>query len=54
MRISLVNVPFSSIEYPSLALGILSTKISADLPDAVVEVVQANLDLLTGQWKRPV
>lgn len=46
MRISLVNVPFASIEYPSLALGILRTKVSADFPDSVVEAVEANLDFV--------
>ncbi|MGF7236836.1 MAG: RiPP maturation radical SAM C-methyltransferase [Frankia sp.] len=46
MRISLVNVPFASIEYPSLALGILRTKVSADFPESVIEVVQGNLDFV--------
>ncbi|EWC58659.1 hypothetical protein UO65_6013 [Actinokineospora spheciospongiae] len=44
MRIVLINMPWALIDVPSLALGILSTAVRRAVPDAEVEVVQANLD----------
>lgn len=44
MRILLVNMPWTSIDVPSLALGILTNSVRQKLPDAEVEVIHANLD----------
>lgn len=44
MRVLLVNMPWTSIDVPSLALGILTNSVRQKLPDAEVEVVHANLD----------
>jgi ribosomal peptide maturation radical SAM protein 1 len=44
MRVLLVNMPWASVEVPSLALGILRNSIRAALPDVEVEVRHANLD----------
>ncbi|EWM10510.1 RiPP maturation radical SAM C-methyltransferase [Kutzneria sp. 744] len=44
MRIVLVNMPWGSVEIPSLALGILSRSLRARFPDAEVEVLHANID----------
>ncbi|WDZ82721.1 RiPP maturation radical SAM C-methyltransferase [Micromonospora cathayae] len=44
MRILLVNMPWASIDVPSLALGILTTSVRRRYPEAEVEVLHANLD----------
>ncbi|PTA47534.1 RiPP maturation radical SAM C-methyltransferase [Micromonospora sp. RP3T] len=44
MRILLVNMPWASIDVPSLALGILTNSVRRRYPDAEVEVLHANLD----------
>jgi ribosomal peptide maturation radical SAM protein 1 len=44
VRVVLVDMPWSSIYTPSLALGILKRRVLDVLPDADVEVVHANLD----------
>jgi ribosomal peptide maturation radical SAM protein 1 len=44
MRILLVDMPWSSIDAPSLALGILKRRVHDTFPDAEVEVLHANLD----------
>jgi ribosomal peptide maturation radical SAM protein 1 len=44
VRIVLVNMPWASIDVPSLALGILTTSARRHFPDAEVEVIHANLD----------
>ncbi|EEP74839.1 radical SAM domain-containing protein [Micromonospora sp. ATCC 39149] len=44
MRVLLVNMPWASIDVPSLALGILTNSVRRSCPDAEVEVVHANLD----------
>ncbi|MFE5325108.1 RiPP maturation radical SAM C-methyltransferase [Embleya sp. NPDC056575] len=44
MRVVLVDMPWSSIDMPSLALGILRRRVLDVFPDAHVEVVHANLD----------
>ncbi|MFV2083944.1 RiPP maturation radical SAM C-methyltransferase [Micromonospora sp. LOL_021] len=46
MRILLVNMPWSSIDVPSLALGILTNSVRQKMPDAEVEVMHANLDFV--------
>ncbi|BCJ66707.1 RiPP maturation radical SAM C-methyltransferase [Polymorphospora rubra] len=46
MRILLVNMPWTSIDVPSLALGILTNSVRQKLPDAEVEVLHANLDFV--------
>lgn len=46
MRILLVNMPWSSIDVPSLALGILTNSVREKMPDAQVEVMHANLDFV--------
>ncbi|MEV7226734.1 RiPP maturation radical SAM C-methyltransferase [Polymorphospora sp. NPDC051019] len=46
MRILLVNMPWTSIDVPSLALGILTNSVCQKLPDAEVEVIHANLDFV--------
>ncbi|MFE7114578.1 RiPP maturation radical SAM C-methyltransferase [Streptomyces sp. NPDC057654] len=44
MRIVLVDMPWSAIDAPSLALGILKRRVLDVYPDASVDVVHANLD----------
>ncbi|MFY1635331.1 RiPP maturation radical SAM C-methyltransferase [Solwaraspora sp. WMMB335] len=46
MRILLVNMPWTSIDVPSLALGILTNSVRQKMPDAQVEVIHANLDFV--------
>ena len=46
MRVLLVNMPWASIEVPSLALGILKNRVAKTMPDAEVEVLHANLDFV--------
>ncbi|WP_326550635.1 RiPP maturation radical SAM C-methyltransferase [Micromonospora sp. NBC_01813] len=46
MRILLVNMPWSSIDVPSLALGILTNSVRQKVPDAQVEAMHANLDFV--------
>lgn len=46
MNVALVNLPFAWIGYPSLALGILQSKIHDEFPDASVKVFHANLDFV--------
>ncbi len=44
MRIVLINMPWASIDVPSLSLGIIRNSVRSILPDADVTVVDANLD----------
>ncbi|MEU7225417.1 RiPP maturation radical SAM C-methyltransferase [Streptomyces chrestomyceticus] len=44
MHIVLVDMPWSAIDAPSLALGILKRRVRDVFPDARVDVVHANLD----------
>ncbi|MEV0265401.1 RiPP maturation radical SAM C-methyltransferase [Streptomyces sp. NPDC050617] len=44
MRIVLVDMPWSAIDAPSLALGILKRRVLDVFPNASVDVVHANLD----------
>lgn len=46
MRITLVNMPWSPIEFPSLALGVLRSTLARVLPKAQVTVVNANLEFV--------
>ena len=46
MRVMLVNTPWTSIDVPSLAIGILTNSVRQKLPDAEVEAVHANLDFV--------
>ncbi|MET8682884.1 RiPP maturation radical SAM C-methyltransferase [Streptomyces sp. NPDC004732] len=46
MHITLVNMPWASIDFPSLALGILKQRVADEFPDSRVDVVNANLDYL--------
>lgn len=46
MRVVLVSVPWSPIEMPSLALGLLKSLTLKEFPDAEVEVVHGNLDFV--------
>ncbi|MGC5661747.1 RiPP maturation radical SAM C-methyltransferase [Micromonospora sp. WMMD723] len=46
MRVLLVNTPWTSIDVPSLAIGILTNSVRQKLPDAEVEAVHANLDFV--------
>ncbi|WP_063792479.1 RiPP maturation radical SAM C-methyltransferase [Streptomyces atriruber] len=46
MHITLVNMPWASIDFPSLALGILKQRVTDEFPDSRVDVVNANLDYL--------
>ncbi|MEV0442217.1 RiPP maturation radical SAM C-methyltransferase [Streptomyces spectabilis] len=46
MHITLVNMPWASIDFPSLALGILKRRVADEFPDSRVDVVNANLDYL--------
>ncbi|WP_406730293.1 RiPP maturation radical SAM C-methyltransferase [Streptomyces sp. NBC_01794] len=52
MRVLLVNMPWSPIDLPSLALGILKRSIDERVPEAQAEVLHANLeftDWITGR-----
>lgn len=44
MRIVFVNMPWATIDVPSLALGILTTRTRQAVPDAEVRTLHANLD----------
>ncbi|MEU1755100.1 RiPP maturation radical SAM C-methyltransferase [Micromonospora matsumotoense] len=46
MRVLLVNTPWTSIDVPSLAIGILTNSVRQKLPDAEVEAIHANLDFV--------
>ncbi|MFI9261131.1 RiPP maturation radical SAM C-methyltransferase [Streptomyces sioyaensis] len=46
MRITLVNVPWSPIGFPSVALGLLKSLTLKEFPDAQVDVVYGNLDFV--------
>ncbi|MEU8953275.1 RiPP maturation radical SAM C-methyltransferase [Streptomyces sp. NPDC048518] len=46
MHITLVNMPWASIDFPSLALGLLKRRVADEFPDSRVDVVNANLDYL--------
>ncbi|MEU7581683.1 RiPP maturation radical SAM C-methyltransferase [Streptomyces sp. NPDC041068] len=46
MHITLVNMPWASIDFPSLALGILKRRVADEFPGSRVDVVNANLDYL--------
>ncbi|MFH8932916.1 RiPP maturation radical SAM C-methyltransferase [Streptomyces griseosporeus] len=44
MRVLLVNMPWSPIDLPSLALGILKRSVDERVPDATCDVLHANLE----------
>ncbi|MCD9144964.1 RiPP maturation radical SAM C-methyltransferase [Streptomyces albireticuli] len=44
MQILLVNMPWASIDLPSLALGILKRSVDERVPDSHAEVMHANID----------
>lgn len=44
MRVLLVNMPWSPIDLPSLALGILKRSVDERVPDTTCEVLHANLE----------
>ncbi|MGV9943881.1 RiPP maturation radical SAM C-methyltransferase [Streptomyces sp. NPDC003401] len=44
MRVLLVNMPWSPIDLPSLALGILKRSVDEHVPDGSAEVLHANLE----------
>ncbi|MBC7270383.1 MAG: cobalamin B12-binding domain-containing protein, partial [Streptomyces sp.] len=44
MRVLLVNMPWSPIDLPSLALGILKRSVDERVPGAACEVLHANLE----------
>ncbi|MFD7897558.1 RiPP maturation radical SAM C-methyltransferase [Streptomyces sp. NPDC059743] len=44
MRVLLVNMPWSPIDLPSLALGILKRSVDEHVPGATAEVLHANLE----------
>ncbi|MBE3014622.1 RiPP maturation radical SAM C-methyltransferase [Microbispora sp. NEAU-D428] len=46
MRILLVNAPWSRLDSPSLALGIIKNAVVRAIPDVEVEVLNANLDFV--------
>jgi hypothetical protein len=46
MRIVLVNMPWATVDVPSLALDILITRIARTMPDADVRTVYADLDFV--------
>jgi ribosomal peptide maturation radical SAM protein 1 len=46
LRVLLVNVPWASIDVPSLALGVLRQSVLRSFPDAEVDVLHANLDFV--------
>ncbi|MFH9234113.1 RiPP maturation radical SAM C-methyltransferase [Streptomyces globisporus] len=52
MRITLVNVPWSPIGFPSVALGLLKSLTLKEFPEADVDVVYGNLDFVDWITKR--
>ncbi|MGP9017901.1 RiPP maturation radical SAM C-methyltransferase [Streptomyces sp. BR1] len=46
MRVLLVNMPWSPIDLPSLALGILKRSVTECVPDGSAEVLHANLEYI--------
>ncbi|MFI1970560.1 RiPP maturation radical SAM C-methyltransferase [Streptomyces cinnamoneus] len=44
MHVLLVNMPWASIDLPSLALGILTRSVNERVPGAAAEVMHANID----------
>lgn len=46
MYIKLINMPWASIQFPSLALGILRQRVTGEFPDSRIEIMHANLDFL--------
>jgi hypothetical protein len=46
MRIVLVDMPWSSIDAPSLALAVLKRRVLDVFPDAEVDVIHGNLDYI--------
>jgi ribosomal peptide maturation radical SAM protein 1 len=46
VRIVLVSMPWASLEFPSLALGILKRRVGEELPDAEVRVVDGNIEFV--------
>ncbi|HKS46198.1 MAG TPA: RiPP maturation radical SAM C-methyltransferase [Amycolatopsis sp.] len=46
MRVVLVNMPWASIAFPSLALGILKRRVADEIPGGEVEVVNANIEFV--------
>ncbi|SDQ87759.1 RiPP maturation radical SAM C-methyltransferase [Actinopolyspora saharensis] len=44
MRTTLINMPWASVEYPSLACGILKSTLESDSDDESVRVLNANID----------
>ncbi|MGV9559521.1 RiPP maturation radical SAM C-methyltransferase [Streptomyces sp. NPDC003522] len=51
MRVLLVNMPWSPIDLPSLALGILKRSVDEHVPDGSAEVLHANLEFT--DWITP-
>ncbi|RLV04613.1 B12-binding domain-containing radical SAM protein [Streptomyces griseocarneus] len=52
MRVLLVNMPWASIDLPSLALGILKRSVDERVPGARAEVMHANIDYVDWVTKR--
>lgn len=52
MRIVLGNMPWATADVPSLALGILKTRVSETIPDADVRTVHANLEFVDWAGER--
>lgn len=52
MHILLVNMPWASIDLPSLALGILKRSVDERVPDAHAEVMHANIDYVDWVTRR--
>ncbi|TDC65579.1 RiPP maturation radical SAM C-methyltransferase [Streptomyces hainanensis] len=53
MRVLLINMPWSPIDLPSLALGILTRSVNEKVPGAEATVVHGNLDFFDWLTARP-
>ncbi|ARQ67583.1 RiPP maturation radical SAM C-methyltransferase [Streptomyces marincola] len=53
MRVLLINMPWSPIDLPSLALGILTRSVNEKVPGARAEVLHGNLDYFDWLTARP-
>ncbi|EPH41840.1 RiPP maturation radical SAM C-methyltransferase [Streptomyces aurantiacus] len=52
MRVLLVNMPWASIDLPSLALGILKRSVDERVPDSRAEVMHANIEFVDWVTRR--
>jgi magnesium-protoporphyrin IX monomethyl ester (oxidative) cyclase len=50
MHVTLVSMPWATINTPSLALGILARRLRDTVPEAIVDIRYVNLDCAEWLW----